>query len=630
LSNGTGLLAEHESREGTANESRDNHMPQMSSEEQKTVKLGMHLWHKSKRHRSKYDKDWINNYKFYRGDQWSRKRPSYLHSEVINFVFQTIQSMVPIMTDARPKPSFLPQDPTDLEFTEVLNDVFESDWQKGNWLQVVAEVIYDAHFYGTSYSSVKFNADGDYGLGRIVYCSEDPLDCYPDPDANDINDEDGKSTSFVTAMPADLEKLRLKYKGHKFEAALKSDVDDLSESTMSKTSAGRRTFVRDTNSELPTVRAFSDEEFGSDARALVITVYMKPSETTEYREDVVAEDSGGISVQFITKKKFPRGRKLVIIGGYLFEDQPHLDNDDGRFPFQKLVNYILPREFYGMSEIEQLASPQKIFNKLISFTLDVLTLMGNPVWLIPTSSGVKPGSFHTAPGMQIPYDGAEPPRRAEGTQLQPYVMQMIDRVENWFNSVAGSSDITRGITPGSVTAAAAIENLQDAAKTRIRQKMRQLDGYLVQVGSQWVQLALQHYDVPRIFRLTSKEGMDKYFKFHTQAAEDENGQPLIGDNGDPVRMAVITKFKTDDALGRMVPDETKKMVIRGGFDVKVSTGSGLPFAKGEKEQRLLQLYTSNVIDRRALLEHIEFPNFEPILQRMEEAENAVQSQAQGA
>jgi hypothetical protein len=623
-----GLLSEHEAREGSANESDDSHLPEMEPDEKKAVKLVMHLWHKSKRHRSKYDKDWINNYRFFRGDQWVKKRPSYLHSEVINFVFQTIQAMVPIMTDARPKPSFLPQDPTDLEFTEVLNDVFESDWQKGNWLQTVAEVIYDAHFYGTSYSSVKFNPQGDYGLGRIIYCSEDPLDCYPDPDANDINDDEEKSTSFITAMPTDVEKLRLKYKGHRFEAALKSDIDDLSESTKDRTSLGRRTFVRNTDSELPLVREFSDESFDKDKKALVITAYMKPSETTEEEEEF-DDGEGNKGVQFITKKKYPRGRKITVINGYLFDDQPNLDNDDGRFPFQKLVNYILPREFYGMSEIEQLSSPQRIFNKLISFTLDVLTLMGNPVWLIPTSSGVKPGSFTSAPGMQIPYDGAEPPRRAEGTQLQPYVMQMIDRMEQWFNGIAGNTDVSQGITPGSVTAAAAIENLQDAAKTRVRQKMRQLDGYLVQVGSQWVQLALQHYSAPRIFRLTNKEGMEKYFKFHTQEAEDEQGQPLVAENGDPVRIAVVTKFKKDESLDRMVPDETKKMLIRGGFDVKVNTGSGLPFAKGEKEQRLLQLYTSNVIDRRALLEHIEFPNFEPILQRMEQAEQAAAAQGAG-
>lgn len=626
----TGLLAEHEPRPGTANKPDDVNLPEMTPEEKAAVKLGMHLWHKAKRHRSKYDKHWLDYYRFFRGDQWHQKRPSYLHSECINFVFQAIQGMVPIMTDTRPQASFLPQDPSDLEFTEVLNQLYESDWQAGNWMFRLCEVIIDSHLYSVGESQLKYDPKADFGLGRIVYFSEDPLDCYPDPDATQVNDCEEKSSFFITAKPMDVEKLRLKYKGHKYEAAIKSDIQDLSETFKDRTSLGRRDFVRNTDSDLPVVRQFSEMEAqGTSDKCLVIKVYMKPAETEQIEEEY-EDELGAKNVRFITKKKYPKGRCLTIIGGYLFEDHASLPNEDGKFPFQKLVNYILPREYYGISEVEQLVSPQKIFNKLVSFVLDVLTLAGNPVWLIPTSSGVEEGSFHNAPGMQIPYDGPEPPRRAEGVQLQPFVMQLIDRMEQWFNGMAGTPDVTRGINPPSVTAASAIENLLDTAQTRIRQKMRNLDGYLVDHGQQYVQLVLQNYTVERIFRITNKEGLEKWFKFHVEQAEDEYGNALIDDKGDPVRKAVVTNYKQDPLTKRMVPDDTKKYLIRGAFDVKVSTESGLPFKKSEQEQRLLQLFDRQIIDRRAILEKIDFPNFEPILQRIEAAEQQAAAQQQGA
>lgn len=618
-------LSEHEARPGSANEPLDTNLPELSPEERKLVNLVMHQWHKDKTHRAKYDKNWLMYYRFFRGDQWTQKRPAYRHSEVINFVFQAIQSMVPVMLDSRPRPSFSPQDPSDLEFAEVLNDLIESDWQKGNWLFKLAEVIYDAHFYGVGLSSLKFDPDLDYGLGRIDFNSEDPVDCYPDGDARDINENCFTSSRFTTAIPMDVEKLRMKYAGHKYVGAIAPDLEDLGDDLRDKTSLGKTAFVQPTDLQTPVVRTMggSNNDFGKSQKCLVITQWMKPLDTEQVEQRLKDDEN---SVTYITKKKYPKGRKVVIINGHPFEDGP-LENDDYTFPFQRLVNYILPREFYGIAEVEQLVSPQRIFNKLISFTLDVLTLMGNPVWMIPTESGVKPGTFTNAPGQQIPYDGQQAPFREPGVQLNGSVLPLIDRMEQWFNGLSGSSDVSQGLTPGSVTAASAIETLQEAAQTRLRQKMRNVDSLLCQVGDQYVNLVLQHYTVSRVFRLTNDQGATKYFKFHVEPVEDENG-PVIDEKGDPVRKGVVTGFVNDEALGRLVPGDKKEYMIRGMFDTKVSTESGLPFKKAEKENRLFQWVQAGIIDRRAFLEELDYPNREQILQRIEQAEQ--QAAMQGA
>jgi hypothetical protein len=96
-----------------------DHSP--SKSEQDAKKLVERLFSKAKKHRSKYDNKWLDYYKFFRGKQWGSNRPSYRHSEVINFVFQAIQSSVPILTDRQPKIEFLPQEPSDRDLAEIFN-----------------------------------------------------------------------------------------------------------------------------------------------------------------------------------------------------------------------------------------------------------------------------------------------------------------------------------------------------------------------------------------------------------------------------------------------------------------------------------------------------------------------------
>ena len=96
------------------------------------------------RERAKFDGDWIENYKFFRGNQWTEKRPSYRHSEVLNFVHAAIQTIVPILTDRRPNIEALPENPSDFEFAEIMTQVLRGKWDRESWGQIVAEGIVDA------------------------------------------------------------------------------------------------------------------------------------------------------------------------------------------------------------------------------------------------------------------------------------------------------------------------------------------------------------------------------------------------------------------------------------------------------------------------------------------------------
>jgi hypothetical protein len=606
------MLSEHQAPEQDAKEKADVYEP--TPAERKAIRLVDKVLEKNKKHRAMYDTHWLDYYRIFRGRQWKENRPSYRHSEVVNLVFRSIQSLVPIQVDTRPRFEFLPQEPADMEVAEIINEVAEADWIRNNWGEQLLEVVYDSNILSTGLSSMEGEPD------KITYRSRDPFYCYPDPEARNT-DRGSDCHSFVYAEPRDIRWVKRKWpKKAKF---IKPDVEHLIQNEKAqddvrfRSPADRNMVMEGTMPADP-----SNKEL-----CLVKELWLSPEacydDYDEEKKEVldpatgepVVSADGQPQYEYIQKAKYPKGRKIVTCNGVLLEDD-HNPYDDGENPFDRYPNYVLPREFWGMSEVEQLKGPQRMFNKVWSFALDVLTLMGNPIWSIPTSSGIDPDTLTNRPGLNVEWDGDKEPKRIEGVGLQPYVFQMTDRLVEWFDSIAGSQDITRGVQPTGITAASALDTLQEAAHTRIRQKARNLDFYLQSTGQKYLSRVFQFYSAPKVIRLTGKDQAAAYFKMHVTDYEREDGS-----QGKQLTVTPYTEAGLEDVSGM------KSFKIKGHFDVRVVTGSSLPFAKAEKEQKLLNLFDRGIVDAEEVLKGTEYPNWEGVLARVEE-KKALEAQAQ--
>lgn len=613
-----GILSEHEASEPPPgqNESGDSYQP--TEEEQRTLKLVESLLSKSKKWRQQYDKDWISNYKWFRGQQWEQQRPTYRHAEVINMIFQAIQSTVPIMTDSRPKFEFLPQDPGDMQFAEIMKMVSDADWTRNNWLMTLTERIYDSHFYGIGYGAVEYDPKGKKGTSDIVYRSPDPLAIYPDPNAKDTDKE---CRYFIEAEPVDIALIKEEYP--ELGKFVKPDVMDVMRGE--KNDLEPYFQLRIPIDETQSLRSSAGSTEGLlDNKALRKKCYYLDPEIVEVPVvDEMGQPRVGPDGQPVTQKqkKYPLGRKMVVAGGVVLEDGP-CEYEDGKLPLSRLVNYHLPREFFGMSEVEQLKSPQRMFNKLISFTLDVLTLMGNPIWVVDVDSGIDTDNLINKPGLVIEKNKNTEVRREEGVQLQPYVLQLIDRLRDWFEAGAGTAEVSQGINPGGVTAASAIANLQEAAQTRVRLKSRNLDACLQQDGQMYLSRVLQYRDAPTIMRITNNQSATQYFKFHVQPVMDPDGKPMVSETGDPMREAIVQEMT---AAGLA---DIQRIPIKGALDCQVSTGTTLPFMKAQKSQEAKDLFDRQLIDQEEVLKTVDWPNYQAVMARMAQAAQlAAQAQA---
>ncbi len=586
--------------EGKEEEQAQTDTYEPTEEEEKIVNKVNLLMRESKEWREKYDKDWIEDYMMFRGRQWQQERPPYRHSECFNMIFQNIQSMIPILTDTKPKIEFLPTEVDDEVLVEILNYIVRDDWERNNWLYVLTEALYDAHFYGIAYGCTEYDPDLRDGLGNATFRTAEPLYCYVEPDAQDINVE---NSYFIEAVPTAISKIKRKWptKGK----YVKTDIDDyMSEG---KDDYGKIKFKSPTEN----VVAYETTRSKDSAvkKALLIKAYIKDEETVNETIEEQNEKGEIVKKQY-QKLKYPKGRKIVIANNIVLQkdENPY---EDGEFPYERLINYILPREFYGMSEISQLKSPQRVFNKVVSFALDCLTLMGNPIWVLDSNSGVDSTNLFNSPGLIVSKRPGSEVRRESGTHLQPYVLQMIDRLKMWFDDISGSNDVSRGANPPGVSAGIAIQTLQDATFTRLRQKSRNMDAFLQKVGQHYLSRVLQFYKAPRIIRLTNENEANRYFKVMVEESEvDGKMQRHLG----------VIQYKKDEITGKMSPSEKENFNLVRNFDIRVQTGSALPFARVEKEAKLLQYYDRGLIDREEVLKNADLPNWESINQRMNDKE----------
>lgn len=650
-SGGDSFLPEHQSPRNVNTTNPAGYTP--SPDEQKTLRLVDSLYKKSKQHKMKYDQKWLDYYKFFRGKQWKEQRPSYRHSEVINLVFESIQSTVPIQTDSRPRLQYVPRNPMDTEFCEILNKVCESDWDKGSWLYTLTEIVYESNFYGKGFGSLEVLPEGPNGLPQIEFWAKDPFYQYPDPSAQDCNK---KCKFWVEAEPVDIEVLKKDYPDK--AQWIKPDVIDLT--------GGDKTNIDKIRFKSPVDnKTFLDTNTGYDItdrnQALKMTCYLGPGEyetekDAETNKDPVTDSSylqpgssdpsgqsaltappleGGTFQSEPEEKKCANGRKIVIASGLVLYDGEN-PYDDKKFPYFGLTNYILPREFWGISEIEQLMGPNKVYNKVISFTLDVLTLMGNPIWIVDTTSGVDADNLFNRPGLVVEKEPGTEVKREAGVELQPYVLPLLDRVKQLFDGISGAKDITKPVENNQVTAASAITALQEAAQTRLRLKSRNLDAFLQQMGQMYAERVMQFYTAPQIFRVTGDNGGAKYFKFHIEDILDAEGNPVLDQYGNGRKKAVVRNYVQNQDTGKISEQlNVDEYEIHGQFDVKVSTGTSLPFAKNEAADKAIKLYTieqppnGGVIDDEELLKALEYPNAEAVLERVKErkAQQAAQMQA---
>jgi len=569
------------------------------SDEEREVRLVLDLIQQGKAYRSKFDEDWDTRRDFYEGKQW--KTGSNANSKpVMNIIRQTIQAIIPLLTDQRPGFNPEPKDPTDYEFAKCVATLIETWWDNTAMDHTLIEAIFMSMLYDCGILKVTWDPDLEDGIGDVNVESIDPRDIYIPRGAQDFTKNCGWVIQMSKKTVGEVRRMFPKMADMIKADSAKDSMEKMSKSMELK-------FVSPTDQHSPKGMSVVGES--ADERNLCDIAECWIDDETLIEEE--REVEGG-NIEKIVKKKFPKGKLITILPNQNIRLQSvEAPYAHGKKPFVRIVDMILPGEFYGEGEAKSLMPTQKIINKTLAHIFDVMQLMANPVWIVEEDSGVAAETITNrissvvtcAPGKSGSIIRDFPPA------LQTGMIDIYKTLIRMAEQESGVNEISQGRQPTGVTAASAIDTLKESSQTRIRMKERVLQPSLQQLAMQVVALMMQFYREPRVARITNTENVwPDYFEFFIE--EQGDGQYLFNKKN--------YVFDPNTQRYTLELNHTTIGPTKGLMDIKIMSGTAMPWSKTVKTNIAFKLFEGGVIDDKNLLETLEWPDAEQIINRKRE------------
>lgn len=534
---------------------------------------------------------WRELDQFYRGSQWLREDvPPNKSTPVMNFIFALTEAVIPRLTDNDPDFLILPRrSPKDNDLAEQLTGTQRYLWYANRMHEdLLDEAVMPALKYGTSVLKTVWDPDWQ-GVGDVRYSVVHPMNFFPDPRAYRIPEMD----YCFTRVPKPLEYYLRRWpeKGH----LVLPDNDW----TQVETLEGRDQPSAEEQASLT-------EYWFRDENGDMCCMY--------YAGDIV----------------------LQVIGG-VYDGSNNPVYRHNRFPFARLVDYAVDKEFWGIGEIELVVTLQMLINSLEAQVIDNTRLMANAEWIVDKmKSGLKEEdawAFNMGPGNVI-FTAQGGVEKALGVPIPPHITRHIEQLIAFMEQILGIHDVVQGRRPAGVRAASAIIALQESASIRIRRKAKHLQSALRELVEQSISLVLENYDEPRQVRIagiavpTTLNIREALIPRMMEMAEDAGMLPPTMPPGmapegtmpelSPGTMSMMAPPEEQAALEEQVFNEMKFPE----FDIEVKIGPSVPYSAALLYEQAKEFYQLGAIDRQALLEATNFPNKEDILRRMEQQEAA--------
>jgi hypothetical protein len=291
------------------------------------------------------------------------------------------------------------------------------------------------------------------------------------------------------------------------------------------------------------------------------------------------------------ERLFPRKRLMVWAGTHILYDGPS-PYWHGLYPFAELILRPAVWRMGGISAYRNLVPLQLAMNEVGAGTLDLCKRAVDPQMaykdgcMDDTSFRNFSPDRHGAQLKMNPHaEWGRDARYIDAPTLPAYVGAFVDRVSQAFDRQSGSMDMASMMhnkqTPGGDTVSA----YQDAASTIFRLDTRHIEPFMRAAGTQFV---------------------SNFFQFWSRAQRMWS----LGDDG-------ITWNDFDyDPDSMMVPWYVPKEDHYKSFPVHIAAGSMHGGKTDRDKQVAMALYKMNAIDRETLLEILQFPKVQQVLQRL--------------
>lgn len=419
--------------------------------------------------------------------------------------------------DAYPEPAVLPRALDDEETAKQLSSILPVIFDNCDFEQTYSDNWWEKIKSGTAVYAVLWDPSASGGLGDIAIKDIDLLSIYWEPGKKDIQD----SRNVFTLSIEDNDTLEETYP--QLKGKLSNAVLDIKEYN-------------------------HDDTIDTSDKSIVVDWYYKVNRgghtVLHYVKYV------GDTVLFATENE----------DGY--EDGLYAD---GQYPFVFDILYPDEGTPAGIGFIERYGSTQEYIDRLGSAIVLNAEEASRHRVLVKDSMGINEEEFNN-PYKRIVHVTGSPNddnyRELSVNELSGVYVTILQDEINALKETSGNRDFNQGGTTSGVTAASAIQALQEEGSKLSRDQIKGSYRAYSKLGKLCLERIRQFYDIDRVFRITGESGDDEYVSFNN--ANMKGGvQSIAGQD-----------FKTKE------PE----------FDIVIRAQKQNPYSKYSQNELALQFY----------------------------------------
>ena len=209
-------------------------------------------------------------------------------------------------------------------------------------------------------------------------------------------------------------------------------------------------------------------------------------------------------------KRYPQGFMATWVNDTVvrMDDQP-----DDPMPYVKFGSVEVPGRFWSGAIATDLRNPQVDLNTIRTQIKENARLMGNPAVLTSRQANIE---YHGVPGARIDFDSTVIDARPEflvPPSMPPYIENEVGRIEKSMEEISGMHEVSRATVPSGVTAASAINLLQEADETRLGPEIQQMEFSLGEWGTKILTLRAKYNTDERLVKIAGEDGKWDVFAF---------------------------------------------------------------------------------------------------------------------
>lgn len=549
--------------------------------------------------------------KMFKGEWWNEDKLSDGDTKVaMNYVFSTVSTIAPLLTDNRPQWSVRARKPFLQNYIEGWKLASEYLWDKLDMDMVLFRWVLDALIMKVGIVEVAFDPDAE-AAGELRITVVDPRTFFVAPGYVDV----WEAPLCGTRERMSLSEIRMRYPkaGKKVkpdEADAKVDYEDAEDFELSS-------------------------EFAS-----IYKVWLKDQEMETYFIDEFGKETDEDTGQKGSRKKCPYGKLMVFTKGVLLEEKPY-DYKHSKPPYVTLYDYVMPHEFYGQGEAEQIEHMNKSFNRALQLMDHWVQHYCDPPWLLDGNSGIEKDKAEKAlleGGGILTYNSMtnpDPLKMVQAPSLSPVVNQLPAGLAKLIEEETGVTDISKGMTNKTERQSATeISTLMESSYTRTRQRVRNLEHAVKRLYYVILELMQQYYSEPRDYNYKTSDMSGN------QAWDTIDNTPMVaqdyvwpgrrdapeadrGEMGDTDLAKDVQGEKDYEQFMQYVKDIGEDPVY-AAFDIEIQTNSTLPMDKQSLANlflRLLEMAGGNPVTGmpiwKAVLENLRIPKYQEIIEEMQ-------------